>query len=79
MDIAPGESLYEDEVKVKSRLTLRPHQAPPSTEFSRQEYWSGVPFPSASDLPDPGWNPGVLRCRQRLYRLSHQGNICFRT
>ena len=58
MDIAPGESLYEDEVKVKSRLTLRPHQAPPSTEFSRQEYWSGVPFPSASDLPDPGMEPG---------------------
>ena len=58
MDIAPGESLFEDEVKVKSRLTLRPHQAPPSTEFSRQEYWSRVPFSSASDLPDPGMEPG---------------------
>ena len=29
-------------------------QAPLSTEFSRQEYWSGVPFPSPRDLPDPG-------------------------
>ena len=34
------------------------HQAPPSMEFSRQEYWSGVPFPSPGDLPDPGIEPG---------------------
>ena len=27
-------------------------------EFSRQEYWSGLPFPSAGDLPDPGIKPG---------------------
>ena len=32
-------------------------QAPPSTEFSRQEYWSGLPFPSPGDLPDPGNKP----------------------
>ena len=30
------------------------HQAPLSMEFSRQEYWSGLPFPSPGDLPDPG-------------------------
>ena len=30
------------------------YQAPPSMEFSRQEYWSGLPFPSPEDLPDPG-------------------------
>ena len=29
-------------------------QAPPSLGFSRQEYWSGLPFPSPGDLPDPG-------------------------
>jgi len=29
-----------------------------STEFSRQEYWSGLPFPSPGDLPDPGIEPG---------------------
>ena len=29
-------------------------QAPPSMEFSRQEYWSGLPFPFPGDLPDPG-------------------------
>ena len=33
------------------------YQAPPSTEFSRQEYWSGLPFPSPGDLPDPGIEP----------------------
>ena len=27
-------------------------------EFSRQEYWSGFPFPSAGDLPNPGIEPG---------------------
>ena len=30
------------------------HQAPRSMGFSRQEYWSGLPFPSPGDLPDPG-------------------------
>ena len=30
------------------------YQASPSKEFSRQEYWSGLPFPSPRDLPDPG-------------------------
>ena len=33
------------------------HQALPSTGFSRQEYWSGLPFPSPGDLPDPGIEP----------------------
>ena len=33
------------------------HQAPPSMGFSSQEYWSGLPFPSPGDLPDPGIEP----------------------
>ena len=53
-------------VKVKSlsrvRLFATPwtvaYQAPPSMGFSRQEYWSGLPFPSPGDLPDPGIEPG---------------------
>ena len=53
-------------VKVKSlsrvRLFVTPwtvaYQAPPSMGFSRQEYWSGLPFPSPGDLPDPGIEPG---------------------
>ena len=32
-------------------------QAPPSMEFFRQEYWSGLPFPSPGDLPNPGIKP----------------------
>ena len=33
------------------------HQAPLSMEFSRQEYWSGLLFPSSEDLPEPGIEP----------------------
>ena len=47
-----------------------------SMGFSRQEYWSGLPFPSPEDLPDPGIEPGLLHCRQTLYCLSHQGSLC---
>ena len=32
-------------------------QAPLSMEFSRQEYWNGLPFPSPEDLPNPGIEP----------------------
>ena len=34
------------------------YQAPSSMGFSRQECWSGLPFPSPGDLPDPGIKPG---------------------
>ena len=52
-------------VKVKSlshvRLFATPwtvaYQASPSMGFFRQEYWSGLPFPSPGDLPDPGIEP----------------------
>ena len=33
------------------------HQAPLSMEFTRQECWSGLPFPSPGDFPDPGIEP----------------------
>ena len=36
------------------------YQAPPSMGFSRQEYWSGLPFPSPGVLPNPGIEPGSL-------------------
>ena len=53
-------------MKVKSlshvRLFVTPwtvvYQAPQSMEFSRQEYWSGLPFPSPGDLLNPGIEPG---------------------
>ena len=45
-----------------------------SMEFSRPEYWSGYPFPSPGDLPNPGSNPSLLRCKWLLYQLSHKEN-----
>ena len=48
-------------------------QAPLSMEFSRQEYWSGLPFPSPGDLSTQGSNLGLAHCRQILYNLSHRG------
>ena len=54
-------------VKVKSLSCvdfLRPHglyvayQSPPSMGFPRQAYWSGLPFPSPEDLPNPRTEPG---------------------
>ena len=36
------------------------HQAPLSMELSRQEHWSGLPFPPAGDLHDPGVEPTYL-------------------
>ena len=44
-------------------------QAPLCVEFSRQEYWSGLPLPSPGDLPDPGTETSRISCipRQALY------------
>ena len=49
-------------------------QAPLSLGFSRQEHWSGLPFPSLGDLPNPRIDPGLLHCRQIPYHLSYQGS-----
>ena len=43
-------------------------------EFSRQEYWSGLPFSSPGDLTNLGLNLNLLHCRQILYHLSYQGS-----
>ena len=45
-------------------------------EFSRTEYWSGEPFPSPGDLPDPGIDSVSLHCRQILYQLSYPEREC---
>ena len=48
----------------RARLFATPwtvvYKAPLSMEFSRQEYWSGLPFPSPGDLPDPEIKPRSL-------------------
>ena len=45
--------------------------SPRSMKFSRQEYWSGLPFPppGMEGIPAKGSNPGLLHCRQILYPL----------
>ena len=56
--------LMKVEVKSLSHVRLfettctAAYQALPSMGFSRQEYWSGLPFPSPGDLPNPGIKPG---------------------
>ena len=57
---------YDNKLKVKLlsgvQLFATPwtvaYQARRSMRFSRQEYWSGLPFPSLADLPNPGIEPG---------------------
>ena len=53
------------------------YQAPLSMGFSRQDYWSGLPFPPPVDLPNQGTelsSPTSPDCRWILYRLSYQGS-----
>ena len=65
------------QVKLLSRVQLFAtpwniaHQSSPSMEFSRQEYCSGLPFPSPGDLPDPGMEPGSPMLQADP--LSHKG------
>ena len=50
------------------------HQAPLSMEFSRQEYWSGLPFPSPGDFPNTGVKSGSLALQvDFLLSKPHQG------
>ena len=44
-------------------------QAPPPMGFSRQEYWSGLPFPSPGDHPNPGIKPQVFCTVGRLFTI----------
>ena len=50
------------------------HQAPLSMGFSRQEYWSGLPFPSPGDLPNPRIKPRSPVLQVILYHLSYRGS-----
>ena len=50
------------------------YQAPPSMVFSRQEYWSGLPFPFSGDLPDRGIEPGSPALEVDAFTMSHQGS-----
>ena len=54
-DLAAAAAIYSETYSSCSVA----HQAPLSMEFSRQEYWSGLSFPTAGDLPHPGIEPHV--------------------
>ena len=62
-----GESEVRATLLNRVRLFATPwtvaYQAFPSMGFSRQEYYSGLPFPSPGDLPNPGIEPRSLLCR----------------
>ena len=54
------------------------YQAPLSMEFSRQEYWSELPFPSPGDLPDPGIEPGSPTLQADALPSEPPGKPCYR-
>ena len=51
------------------------HQVPLSMDFSRQEYYSGLPRPLQGIFPTQGLNPGLPHCRQILHHLSYQSDF----
>ena len=55
------------------------HRAPLSIGFFRQEYWSGLPFPSPGDLPNLGIEPGSPALLADSFRLSYQGSYILYT
>ena len=66
-------------VHAQSRLTLWTpwtvaHQAPLSLEFSRQEYWSGLPFPTPGYLPSPGIEPESPALAGRFFTTMPSGD-----
>ena len=78
------EAVVQQKVKVKSLsrvgLFATPgtvtYQAPPTMGFSRQECWSGLPFPSPGDLPDPGIEPGSPALQADALRSEPPGQPC---
>ena len=68
----------------KSYLTLTTSwtvasQSPLSMEFSRQEYWSGLPYPPPGDLPNPRIKPASPTLQADSLPLSHQPRPCVRS
>ena len=51
------------------------HQAPLSMGFPRQDYWSGLPFPSPGDLPNPGIEPVSPALQADSLPLNHQESL----
>ena len=59
----------------KSPFLRKPSQTPLFMEFSKQEYWNGLPFPTSGDLPDAGIEPVCLALVSRfILPLRHLGS-----
>ena len=50
-------------------------QPPLSMGLFQQEFWTGLPFPSPGDLPNPGIKARSPALQQTIYQLSHQGSL----
>ena len=80
-DFLPSEPLlllllsHFSRVRLCATLQMAAHQAPPSLGFSRQEHWSGLPFPFPGDLPNPEMEPESPALWQTFYPLSHSDQI----
>ena len=75
------QSESESDVARRVRLFVTPwtvaYQASLSLVFSRREYWSGLPFPSPGDLPDPGIEPRSTALEADALTSEPQGSpIC---
>ena len=74
----PGRSMLSrfSRVQLFTTLWTVACQAPLSGEFSRQECWSGLPFPTPWDLPDPEIEPASPAMQADSLPLSHWGSPC---
>ena len=61
-------------VRLFAALWTAARQDPLFLGFSRQEYWSGLPFPPAGNLPIQGSNPSLLHWQADSLSLSHLGS-----
>ena len=61
-------------VRLFETLWIAACQTPLSMGFSRQEYWSGLPFPAPGDLPNPGTEPGCPALQADFLPLNHRGS-----
>ena len=71
-----SESIVTQSCPTLCNLTDCSPIVPLSKEFSRQEYWSGLPFPSPGDLPDPGIKPRSLTLQADSLLSEPQLNNC---
>ena len=69
--VLSSHSVMSDSFVTPWTVTHPPPQAPPAMEFSRQHYWSGLPFPSSRDLPNPGIESSSPAWQVNSLSLSH--------